>query len=842
MTVGDPAPATPGRGGRTYRFLAGQPVATLKSLSARKAAALNEWGVESILDLVTTYPHRYIDRTRQVAVADVIGSWTADGPGRGSGGGGGSSGVAGEVVVLAEVRRASLRGGYGGPRAGGSRAGGRGRGRVEVDVFDSTGTLRVVFFNQPWRAKQLSAGTVALYSGKVTDYRGGRQMVNPAVDVLVDGGDRADGSDSSDSSGGSGGPDGSDGSDGSPVSGGPAAPAGALEAYRRRTLRIVPVYPQSAKSGLNSAEIGAWVAEALDRAGRFADPLPERWRTDLGLLDRSSALRGIHLPDSMADWPAARRRLAFDELFRLQLALVLRRRALEHDARAIRHTVSVLDVTDPIESPGDGGGRGGGQGTFGHSLVREFLESLPFELTRAQRRALAAIFAELAGPLPMHRLLQGDVGSGKTVVAVAAMLAAVQGGHQGALMVPTEVLAEQHFMAVRSLLDGLTIADASRLGGRRPVEVALLTNRTTAAERARLYGGLRSGDVDLIVGTHALLTDEVRFHSLGVVVIDEQHRFGVEQRAALREKGRASLVAAPAGDGSGPPAAGGPGGADPDLLVMTATPIPRTAAMVLFGDLDMVVLDELPPGRTPVETIWARTPLEEAAAWERVRSEVSAGHRAFVVCPLVEGSERVEARSATEERERLATGPLEGYRVGLLHGQMASSDKEQAMAAFRAGETDVLVATTVVEVGVDVPEATVMVVEDAERFGISQLHQLRGRVGRSHRPSWCYLLGEAPGPDAAQRLEALVATADGFELAEVDLEIRGEGTILGSRQKGRSDLKLARLRRDGDLLAAARRVAEDVVAPDAALGGYPLLDDEIRLFLDPEEEEYLFKS
>ncbi len=404
-------------------------------------------------------------------------------------------------------------------------------------------------------------------------------------------------------------------------------------------------------------------------------------------------------------------------------------------------------------------------------------------------------------------------------------------------MVPTEVLAEQHHMAVGALVDGLTVPDPDRLGGDRPVAVALLTNRTTAAERARLRDGLRSGAVDVVVGTHALLTDDVQFHSLGVVVIDEQHRFGVEQRAALRDKGRSSVVAQAAGPDGGPD-----DGADPDLLVMTATPIPRTAAMVLFGDLDMVELKELPPGRTPIQTTWARTELEELGAWQRVRDEAAAGHRAYVVCPLVDGSERVQARSATEELDRLAADVLPGLRLGLLHGQMPAADKEAAMAAFRSGEIDVLVATTVIEVGVDVPEATVIVIEDADRFGIAQLHQLRGRVGRSSRPSWCYLLGTGATPDSAERLAAVERTTDGFELAEVDLELRGEGTILGSRQKGRSDLKLAKLRRDADLLQAAKAVAEDVTEDDPLLDDHPLLADEVKLFLDPDEEAFLFKS
>jgi ATP-dependent DNA helicase RecG len=765
----DPPTAPPSaegadQGARSLRQLAEVPVTRLHRLSPKKAAALHEWGVDTVFDLLTTYPHRYIDRSRQADLADLA--------------------VGDEAVVLATVGRVSVR------RAR------TGRTVVDLAVHDGTGAMKVVFFNQPWRGKQLGAGTEALFFGKLDEYRGSRQMVNPVVDVLVSTEDET-------------------------------------QVGHRRTLRIIPVYPASAKVGLNSWEVGEWVAQAMRRVPDFADPLPESWRSRLELVGRTEAFVGAHLPETMADTVPARRRLAFDELFRLQLALVLRRRALEQGARAIRHSVSPLDVT--------GGTRRGAQPALSEavgagdrrSLVRQFLGGLPFELTTAQRRALAAIFAELAGPLPMHRLLQGDVGSGKTVVAVAALLAAVQGGHQGAFMVPTEVLAEQHHMAIRALTDGLTVGDPARLGGDRPVEVALLTNRTTASERTRLHQGLRQGTVDLVVGTHALLTDEVRFHSLGVVVIDEQHRFGVEQRAALRDKGRSSVVA----EAAGPEA-----GADPDLLVMTATPIPRTAAMVLFGDLDMVVLDELPPGRVPVSTVWARTPLEEVAAWERIREEVAAGHRAYVVCPLVEGSDRVAARSAVEELERLSTGELAGLRLGLLHGQMPAGEKESVMADFRAGKVEVLVATTVIEVGVDVAEATVMVVEDAARFGIAQLHQLRGRVGRSARPSWCYLLGEGASPEAAERLAALERTTDGFELAEVDLDLRGEGTILGARQKGRSDLRLARLRRDRDLLDAARRVAEELTESDPLLDGHPLLQDEVRLFLDPEDEAFLFRS
>ena len=393
-------------------------------------------------------------------------------------------------------------------------------------------------------------------------------------------------------------------------------------------------------------------------------------------------------------------------------------------------------------------------------------------------------------------------------------------------MAPTEVLAEQHAAEVRRLVEGLVVADPATLEGTRPLRVALLTSRTPASERTSVLAGLAEGSVDLLVGTHALLTDAVVFASLGVVVIDEQHRFGVEQRAALRDKGRGD-------DGTG---------SDPDLLVMTATPIPRTAAMVVFGDLDMTVIDELPPGRQPVTTAWLRTPLEVEQAWARVREQVASGHRAFVVCPLVEGSDRVEAASATAEAERLAAEELDGLRVGLLHGQMRPADKEQAMEAFRVGDLDVLVATTVIEVGVDVPDASVMVIEDADRFGIAQLHQLRGRVGRSGEPAWCYLLSGADTPESTARLEAMEASTDGFVLADVDLELRGEGTILGARQKGRSDLKLAKLLSDRDLVVDARALAVELVAEDPILAHHRLLVEELRLFVDDDEAAFLFKS
>ncbi len=743
MTTAAPTPGTADLPpGRRLGQLADLPVTVLRGVGSAAAADLAELGITSVLDLVTHYPRRYIDGTRMVTIDKL-----AEGE---------------KATVLATVRR------VGAPPSRPGR-GRRAPSRVQLDIVDDGGRMRVVFFNQAWRSRQLPTGTLALFFGPVTSFRGDLQMANPTVEVLRGADESATADD---------------------------GPSGG---------RIYPVYPLTEKASLTSARIGRLVHEALDRAGVFADPVDGDVRDRLGLLDRTAAFAGIHRPRAMGEVEPARRRLAFDELLRLQLALVLRRQRLHEDARGIIHVTSRPD---------------------GRTLVEQFIGGLPFPLTGAQARAVADLAGDLGDPLPMHRLLQGDVGSGKTVVAVAAMLFGVEGGHQGALMAPTEVLAEQHAAEVRRLVEGLSVPDPGTLAGERPVRVALLTSRTGAAERATVHEGLAAGTVDLLVGTHALLTDKVVFASLGVVVIDEQHRFGVEQRAALRDKGRGE-------DGRG---------SDPDLLVMTATPIPRTAAMVVFGDLDMTVIDELPPGRQPVATDWLRTPLETEEAWSRVREQVASGHRAFVVCPLVEGSDRVEAASATAEAERLAAHELTGLRVGLLHGQMKPADKEQAMEAFRSGDLDVLVATTVIEVGVDVPESSVMVIEDADRFGIAQLHQLRGRVGRGGEPAWCFLLSESDSPEATARLEAMERSTDGFVLADVDLGLRGEGTILGARQKGRSDLKLARLLSDRDLVVDARALAVDLVGADPHLDEHRLLAQELRLFVDDDEAEFLFKS
>ena len=732
------------RSPRRLRQLGDIAVDQLRHVGEKRTAALAGIGIATVFDLLTIYPRRYIDRTRRAELSDLA--------------------VGEEAAVFATVRTVS------------SRRTQTGKNMVEVVVEDAGDTMRATFFNQPWRTKQLSEGVQAIFFGKLSDYRGARQMTNPVVDVIV-------------------------------------GPTGE-ERDPSKVGVVVPIYPASGKAGLTSWELGGFIDESLRRAGPLLDPLPEWVRTELDLIDREASLWGIHLPASMEAVAPARRRLIFDEFLRLQLLLALRRRRQEASAVGVSHPLSDddLDVTPgtPVAAS--------------DSLVRQFLAGHRFALTGAQRRVLGEVAHDLRGARPMHRLLQGDVGAGKTVVALTALLAAIDGGRQGAIMAPTEVLAEQHVASIRRDVAHLTVADASVLGGVRPLRVQLLTGRVKGKERQGVLDALASGGIDIVIGTHALLTDDVRFHALGVVVIDEQHRFCVEQRAVLREKGRAHSAE----------------GRDPDLLVMTATPIPRTAAMVVFGDLDRSVLDELPKGRQPITTTWAHDDAGVAAAWQRVRDEVAAGRRAFVICPLVEESDRLEATSAVAERTRLATEELRGLSVGLLHGQMKAAEKDEVMEQFRTGELQVLVATVVIEVGVDVPEATVIVIEDAWRFGLAQLHQLRGRVGRGSDPSYCYLLGTPPTEDGATRLEALVNSTDGFALAEIDLDLRGEGTILGARQRGRSDLRLANLRTDEEMLHEARRIALTLVADD--LEAVPDLVDELRLFVDEEEATYLFKT
>jgi len=696
-----------------------------------------------------------------------------------------------EATVFGEVRRVH------------GRRTRNGRALVEVVVTDGTSYLTCTFFNQAWRERQLTPDTEVALFGKVDVYRGKRQMTNPVVDVVGRSGE----------------------SD--------------------RTGRVVPIYPQSGKADIATWQMARLVKDALRRCAPrgFADPVAAI-REHLDLESRDSAYRAIHQPEYIGAVQSARKRLIFDEFLRMQVGLVARKRAVAATQSGIRHRI-------------DG------------ELVSAFHAQLPFDLTGDQREAIAEIARDLASAAPMHRLLQGDVGSGKTVVALSALLVAVQGGYQGAFMAPTEVLAEQHHLSATAMLAGLAVASSGSLLEERPVRVELLTNRTTAAERRRLVAGLERGDVDIVVGTHALLYGDAPFSRLGVVVIDEQHRFGVEQRALLTGRAGADAADVPSDERDGGPTANATGRAradatdvptnqqggeppayatprtdrsQPDVLVMTATPIPRTAAMLIYGDLDKSELREMPPGRTPITTaVVGPNPLERAAAYATLRAEVDAGRQAYVVCALVEGSAKIEAKAATEELERLEAEELEGLRLSLLHGQLPSREKEATMDSFRRGEIDVLVATTVIEVGVDVPNATVMIVEDADRFGLSQLHQLRGRVGRGGGASWCFLFADPQTPDSQERMAAMAASTDGFLLAERDLEIRGSGEVFGDRQSGFSDLKLGRIPRDEEQVLLARACAERLLDDDPDLERSVELREEVEDLLG-DAVEFLFKS
>jgi ATP-dependent DNA helicase RecG len=660
-----------------------------------------------------------------------------------------------EVTVIGEVRSVSTR---------------RPKPKLliaEVKVADDTGSIKAIWFNLKHIDKQIKVGMQLSLSGEVERFKGSLQMKTPAYDILND-------------------------SEETLVTG-----------------RWVPVHPQIAK--INPWVIRRAMRSALQRSKPIVDTIPTHLLERLSLIDRDHAFREIHFPETMDQVVPARTRLVFDELFRLELALALRKRRQVLDSTGIAH-----------EPTGE--------------LADRFLKGLPFTLTAAQQTVLEEISADLRFGHPMHRLLQGEVGSGKTVVAVATLLQGVEGGWQGAIMAPTEVLAGQHYQSVTALLAqaGLSpdpLGPVSDLGMASlfatdgpAVHMALLTGSTARANyrddisRDRLLADVASGQVDILVGTHALIQEGVHFARLGIAVVDEQHRFGVAQRVLLKEKADA---------------------VDPDLLIMTATPIPRTLSMTIYGDLDMSIISEMPPGRIPVKTS-VISPQEETDAWQTIRTAVTEGGQAFVVCPLVEDSPKVEAASAVAEFQRLSA-LLPDLRVGLIHGQLRSVEKDHVMAEFRAGEIDVLVATTVIEVGIDVPNATVMVIEDADRFGLSQLHQLRGRVGRGLDPGVCILIAEPTTEEGERRLAAMAATTDGFILAEEDLRIRGQGTVFGARQSGMADLRLADVLRDFDLLVEARHDAFELVDRDPELAEHPELAQEVRAMLG-DAVEWLFHS
>ena len=700
-------PSAPTREPLTAADLAAIPVTRLVEDPAKCAALIN-LGIGNAADLLAWYPRRWIDRTNQATISQLRPDI--------------------EVVVVGTVTELGERSGKRRPFVAGK-------------VADNTGEIDVMFFNQPWRVRQLPAGTSVAMFGKVTAWRDRLQLTNPVVDLIGD-----------------------------------------------QMGKLIPVYPQSDKEGLTSAEIQRWIARTLDRcrARGVVDPLP-RWVIDrYGLPDRWTAMRGIHQADNKNTRNAARARLVFDELFRLQVVLARRRIRVETAKEGIAHA---------------GTGR----------MLDRLLAGLPFPLTGAQTRVIGEIVADMARPVPMHRLLQGDVGAGKTLVAAAAMLTAVEAGHQAVLLAPTEVLAEQHAAGIARTVADVTVPDG---GDGRPITVGLLTNRTVGKRRDALLADLAAGRLDILIGTHAVLEPAVQFRDLSLVVVDEQHRFGVEQRSALGAKRVDRLR--------------------PHMLVMTATPIPRTAAMTVYGDLDVSVLDQLPPGRTPIVTRWANGPDAQPPVWDQIRLEVAAGRQAYVVCPLVEESANLEAAGAEATYKWLTEGEFSTLRVGLLHGKMRADAKGEVMDRFRAGDLDVLVATTVIEVGVDVPNATVIAILDADRFGIAQLHQLRGRVGRGRHASTCWLI-TGMCADGNPRVEALVDSTDGFKLAEVDLVLRGAGAIFDDRQAGRTDLRLAHLLRDQGWLVKAREAAFELVARDPELVGSPELADEISVVFDVDD-------
>jgi ATP-dependent DNA helicase RecG len=643
----------------------------------------------------------------------------------------------------------------------------------EVVVTDGTDKLSLTFFNQAWREKELKAGRQGLFAGKVGLFNGKKQLAHPDYEMIPDGND---------------------------VDAAASSFAG----------KYLPVYPASAK--MPSWKISKCVEMAIDSLDEVEDFLPEHIRNSFGYPTLHQGLVQLHRPADLDSAESARERLTFDEAFLLQSLLVLR-----------RHELRKLNTASRKAKKG--------------GILDSFDASLPFQLTGGQKAVCAEIEADLAQDHPMHRLLQGEVGSGKTIVALRAMLAVVDSGGQAALLAPTEVLAAQHLRTIEKLLGPL--AQGGTLGSEEgATQVTLITGSQNAAARKAALALAASGDAGIVIGTHALLGEKVEFKDLGLIVVDEQHRFGVEQRDALKEKAQKP----------------------PHLLVMTATPIPRTVAMTVFGDLDVSTLRELPLGRQPITTHVIpvmEKPSYLERAWARIREEVGQGHQAYVVAPRIAagsdenadidflfGTESSDIASVEELAPRLHGSDLAGLRVAMLHGRLGTEEKESTMKAFAAGEIDVLVSTTVIEVGVDVANATIMVIMDADRFGVSQLHQLRGRVGRGTSPGLCLLVTNAIAETPArERLEAVAGTVDGFELSRIDLEQRREGDVLGASQSGtRSHLRLLRVLRDEELIEKARTAAQDLIATSLDLKSYPALKKELNAMAHNMAVDYLDKG
>ncbi|MGH1548443.1 ATP-dependent DNA helicase RecG [Leifsonia poae] len=648
---------------------------------------------------------------------------------------------------------------------------------LEVKISDGEGILTLTFFNQAWRSRELMPGVRGIFAGKVSAYRGALQLAHPDYELFEPDAENA-------------------------VSPGSAA-------AKDWAMTPIPIYP--ATGTVASWQVQKAVGLALDALGDVPDPVPDAVVVERGLVPFREALEGIHRPQKDSQWQRARDSLRFQEAFVLQAAL-LQQRAATREAAA----------TPRVAVPG--------------GLLERFDAALPFALTGDQDVVGGEIERDLAGTAAMHRLVQGEVGSGKTLVALRAMLAVADSGGQSALLAPTEVLAAQHLRSIAAMLGPDLSAQ---------LMPTLLTGQLSAAERKRALLRTVSGQARIVVGTHALLGDAVTFFDLGLVVVDEQHRFGVEQREALRAKG----------------------GTPPHVLVLTATPIPRTVAMTVFGDLDVSTIAQLPAGRQGIESFvvpLADRPGWERRIWERASEEIAKGRQVFVVCPAISGKDAEDDGEDPEPAEETADGapprpianvesvaaqvradPLfRDARIGVLHGRLPSDEKDEVMRSFAAGDIDLLIATTVIEVGVNVPNASAMVVLDADRFGVSQLHQLRGRVGRGDIPGLCLLVTAAEqGSLARERVDAVAATLDGFELANVDLELRREGNVLGSRQSGgRSSLRLLRVVSDGELIAEARVAAEETLEGDPALAQHPALAAALVRRLDESERAFLGKS
>ena len=704
--------AKPKRAARGPRTDAQTPIQYLKGVGPARAKALGVLGLSRVGDLLYHFPRAYEDRRDIRRIADLRPDEQVT--------------IQGEVVAVgAKTTRSRLH-------------------ILDAVVDDGSGVIHAVWFNQPFREGQVSAGQRIVLTGRARMYKGELQISPLDFQILDDG-----------------------------------------EGDELHADRIVPIYPLT--RSITQRMLRRMVRTALDAcAGGLDDPMPEYLIKTHSLMGLREALERIHFPDELPDRDEARRRLVLEEFILFQLALRMRKS---------RHKAEEVGVAHRSE------GR----------LLSRLLETLPFELTEGQARAVEDVRADMESPEAMSRLVQGDVGSGKTIVAMAAAALAAEAGHQTAVMAPTEILAEQHFITLQRWLGPLGVS------------VELLTGSLSAAQRADALSALSDGSADVVVGTHALIEEAVSFRRLGLVVVDEQHRFGVEQRGALFTKGAAEGAAEGAGEGPVEKKdSGAKGTARPDLLVMTATPIPRTLALTLYGDLAVSSIQELPPGRRPVQT-YAFPQGSRSDVYAFVASELAKGRQAYVVLPLIEESEAVEARAATTVADYLSKGPLSDFRVALLHGRVPAAEKDAVMRDFRDGRVDALVSTTVVEVGVDVPNATVMVVENAERFGLAQLHQLRGRVGRSEQQSYCFLLGDAVTEEASRRLSVMAATTDGFEIAEEDLSIRGPGHFLGTRQHGMPELAIGDLSRDLDLLTTARDEADALLSSDAGLGRHPTL-------------------